>query len=550
MSIYIKIYINWLLNTKMELYTKVMQQCTRYGCSFKHTVGQNCKLVSRCGHETIVSVNCFMKYKIGVYCTDCMEDIMFSGHAECINCLEQFKPTETKFLFCSASCGSSISMTDERKQQQREKLLKKTLEYVNDDGSLKSLDEIDEIKKSKKRKSPNMEMTIGENTYSIVKKGKFVEFAEIKSAYETAGCKLLTTEEEYIQMKQIKQLKYMLFDVISLCGHQEKSLYYSFTMSNTCLYCKRCTLIRARETLIGQAKTDDGYGNSLMTQKLAIDIIKQKCAVAFRAIKTRDGCDSDLLVIPHGSSDNCWLKLKIKSTINQDGNIFFRISKIHQSIYLLVSIATHEIWMFDPTDIKIRTYYMKQHKDVYNDNIIKNDSDLISRLQKKYTDKKYIGTFDELNDPISPAMKVEYKFVLKRERTIDFFKFDRNEITGAVYNFKIGNLKFQESVVSKQTGKNSFVINMSKNSRQKTKKPYDIGDNDFYWINLNDTQNYFYVIPEHALVKFGFIQTPDQDGTIYLSISVNQWLEKYKFTYDTINTENEKQRLISLVLSK
>lgn len=524
-----------------------MHQCTKYGCDFKHTVGIDCKIISRCGHESIVSPNQFTKYKTGVYCVQCLGDILYQEIATCVNCAKNFVPTETKFLFCSPSCASSISMTDKRKREQKESNLKKNPLYLNDDGSLKSDEEIGEIRRSKKRKGVNLEIQVGETTYSIPKKGKFVDFTEIKSAYESKGCTLLTTEDEYIQMKLCKPLKSMWFDVISICGHQEKSLYYSFTESDTCLYCKRCTIIRARETLIGQAKTDDGYGNSLMTQKLAIDIVKHKCEDMFDGIKTRDGCDSDLLVRPKGSTSDCWLKLKIKSTIHGDGNISFRINKLHQSIYLMVSITTQEIWMFDPDIVQIRTYYMKQNKQVYNDNLVNDNEDLIRRLRDKYTAQKYVGKFDDLNEPISLAMKLEYAYVLKRESTIGFLKFDRNAITGAVYNFKVGNLKFQENVVSKQTGKNTFVANISKNSRQQTRKPYDIGDNDFYWINLNDSSEDFFVVSEHAMISNGFIETSNEKGHMYLSIQSNPWIYKFKFNYGTINTEHEKERLLGII---
>lgn len=535
----------------MELYTKIMQQCTKYGCAFMNTIGQDCKIKSRCGHESVVSPNQFSKHKIGIYCDDCLGDILIKELATCVNCSKPFIPTETKFLFCSPSCASSISMTEQRKLAQREFNLKRIPSYLNDDGSLMSNEEIEEIKKSKKRKATTLEVQVGDTTYAISKKGKFVEFVEIKSTYESKGCSLLTTEDEYMQMKLTKPLKSMLFDVISICGHKEKSLYYSFIESNTCLYCKRCTIIRARETLIGQAKTDDGYGNSLMTQKLAIDIVKQKCLDIFDAIKTRDGCDSDLLVRPKGSTDDCWLKLKIKSTIASDGNISFRINKLHQSIYLLVSVATQEIWLFDPEIIQVRTYYMKQHKDVYDENLVKNIDDLNKRLEDKYTEQKHIGIFEELNNPISPAMKIEYAFVRKRETTIGFLKFDHNEITGAVYNFKIENLKFQESVVSKQTGRNTFVVNMSKNSRQKSRKPYDIGDNDFYWINLNDAiSENFFVVPERLMVTHGFLETKTDKGRKYLSIETNLWINTFKFNYRTINTDREKERLLKIINDK
>jgi hypothetical protein len=534
----------------MEKYLRVIELCNKYGCKFEYTLGTDCKIISKCGHVTIVQPNQFIKHKLGVYCQDCLDNIFDQQSSVCFNCNVSFSPTKTRFLFCTPRCSVLINMSEDRREKHKQVGLKNVKDYLNEDGTLKSSEKIEEIKNSKKRKllTQTCEFvdTNGEQQ-KISKKSNFVEYTNIKNAYESKGCKLLTTEEEYLTLRQKLPLKNLLFDMISICGHTEKSLYYSFIGSNTCLYCKRCTIVRAREISILQAKNDDGYGASLVTQKLAIDIVKKTCENYFDVVKTNDGCDSDIIIRPKNTHDDLWLKIKIKSTIYSEGSIQFRINKIHNSIYIMVSITTQEMWLFDPDKILIKTYYMGNKRAQYDDNFIKSQDNLQLRLNTKYNDKLYTDTFVQVNRPIGKTMQLEYEYVLKRESTIDFLEFKRNEITGSVYNFKVGDLKFQETVFSIMVNKTSLTAYIGKNSGRKTRKPYERGDNDFYWLNPNDTNNNFYVVPESALISNGYISDAEKIGKTYLSINMNSWLKNYKFNYNTIKTNSESGRLRELL---
>ena len=68
---------------------------------------------------------------------------------------------------------------------------------------------------------------------------------------------------------------------------------------------------------------------------------------------------------------------------------------------------------------------------------------------------------------------------------------------------------------------------------------YEKGDNDFYWINLQDSQT-FYIIPEHILIT----------KTCSTEISFaerNIWLETYKYSY---NEENINEIINNLLKVK
>lgn len=56
-------------------------------------------------------------------------------------------------------------------------------------------------------------------------------------------------------------------------------------------------------------------------------------------------------------------------------------------------------------------------------------------------------------------------------------------------------------------------------------KNYKLGDNDFYWINVPDSN--FYIIPEKILLE--------DNGNIINRITLNKKYEDYYFKYDDPN---------------
>jgi hypothetical protein len=538
-------------------YSNVSTFCTKYRCTIltvenEFTDQNRFTIRSRCGHDSVVSFNKLLKHKDGVLCNTCHTTLINSGIATCVECDKMFPPTKTTFLYCGSKCGNSRVMTEEKREKIRTAALMKIVEYVSEDGTLKNADEIKEIKDSQKKRKRAVQHA-EELLIDPTKKTRvFVDYAVIKNTYESQGCKLLTTEEEYMAARNDVQLKGVWFDIISICGHPEKSLYYSFTESNTCLYCKTCTHDRAKNLLSDMSRTPYGNSTSLMTQKRAIDSVKEMCSDMFEIVKTKDGCDSDILVRPKGVVNDSWLKVKLKSTVFGDDDIKFRIPKIHDSVYLMISVTSKDMWIFTPDELLVRTYYMQTKRGVYEDHFVACSYNLKDRLSALYTISTYNHAFIEANMPISPAMQLEYNYIIKREKTLDFLPFERNDVTGAVYNFKIGDTKFQENTFSRQMGKTSMTASMSKNARrvngQASRQPYEVGDNDFYWLNKNDDTQEFYVIPESELEKRTYLKTSSESGKMYLGIGPNvDWLKQFKFCYITIQMEKEKERLCDLI---
>lgn len=88
------------------------------------------------------------------------------------------------------------------------------------------------------------------------------------------------------------------------------------------------------------------------------------------------------------------------------------------------------------------------------------------------------------------------------------------------------------------------------NGRNNSKIPYNVNDNDLYWLNMPD-KNTFFVIPPDVLFEKEYLSSDDKKGRgsicLYYEFPQNastKWADKYKFKYNNIN--DERNRLLEL----
>ena len=94
--------------------------------------------------------------------------------------------------------------------------------------------------------------------------------------------------------------------------------------------------------------------------------------------------------------------------------------------------------------------------------------------------------------------------------------------------------------------KRPSIVNGKINGKR-AQQCYDIGDNDYYWLNADDKQ-LFYVFPEQILIEKGYI---GYKGKKQLKINPketthNGWIQPYKFNYNSIGLF-EKNRLLNIL---
>lgn len=548
---------------KSTVYDRITFLCEKYGCELSQPYNENIMgsqtlcVKSTCGHTCHVSSNKFVKHKIGtLYCDDCLHKITATG-ALCFKCKVHFMPTMKSFLFCSTKCTQSRIVTKEKSDKIRTSILKNYTQYVNEDGTLKSTEDIKEIRKNNKRKfreqssdQSETDSTSGNSDSSCesnMSKTKRVCYDTIKCTYEEKGCELITTEEEYLELSKTFKLKNILFNIISTCGHTDTSLYYGFTESRTGVFCKGCTTDNMKKTMKNNSIGKNGCPSSLLTQKNAIDIIRELCSNELIVKKTRDGCKIDILVKPVDCMLDNWLQVKLKSTKGLTDRAGFRITQKLESncVLVMVCVTSKTCWVILPDEIEIKMYYIGKNKDGHSKYIVNN---LSQRLYELYSKGIYNSTIESASIPVSPFVQLEHYYVKKREKAIDFLQFEQNECSGVVYNFTINTLKVQETVSSRPKNKNSITASINKNSGRGKRSPYFRGDNNIYWFNVNDDTEEFYVVPEFILIDAGYIETPTSPGRNYFSITGNaSWIGCYKFSYKTVRESNEKDRLLSIL---
>jgi hypothetical protein len=503
--------------------------CTKLGCKFVSVNADSITVIPKCGHTSIMNHSDFFRRKIDVYCKICLSvgpnihnelttQIIQESNTYMVNCIEctkDFFPTKRAFLFCSEECLKEKTKT-----------------------------KIDKRKYGNGKSYTNLQL----------KKSRRMSIEEIEQIYKNKGCTLLTTGDEYNEFVNSGcRLNDIHFRIISSCGHEYNSLYTGFVQDNTGVICKDCRKASVKEIMSSNSKNEIGYARSLSIQKEGSDIVKKLCGNDLQVEKAHDGCNHTILVRPFCVGDcDSWLKIKIKATShsgNNNAHTCFRIRKICDVVVLMVHIETNIIRVFLPEELIKKAYYIGKENNGYEDHIV---HDMKAKLCELYNLGKYNSTFYEGNIPVSNQMKVEYNYSRKRIDTIKFLNFEQSEYIASVYNFKIRDLKFQETVAPCQFKKKSISANISKHAGKEGTVPYDEHDNDFYWFNVHDNVGMFYVVPEHELISNGFISTVIQGnkyvGKKNIALTTNDhWLNKYKFCYKTINEEKEKERLLKVI---
>jgi hypothetical protein len=530
-------------------YENTINFLLRYGCELRNdkayfdTNPQTITILSNCKHTVNVSFNKLFKHKHGIYCEECLQKKLILG-TTCMNkiCNKEFTPTETLFLYCSRSCSSSRKMPDE----QRRKL---TIHFNRVHGNLdENGDPISDLETSQLyRKNKRNKIRNDERRDIGIPEKKFYTYDVVKKTIEQKGCMLLTTEEDFKKNEKIR-----FFKIQTSCGHiNEKCNIVKFASGKHGTMCFACVCKQTSENAIKNSKNSDGILNTMTIENKGYNIIKKMLEEKFLVTRTRECCLADILIKPKTIMDDKWIQIQLKITnklIHE--NYSFILKKNYGNMHvLLLCIADNKIWLgrghelYDSRPMlrigKTKSKYDKYHID--NEKI----QDVFSAMYSTNADQ--LISFDAGNTPQTKNAQKEYEYVKLREKSIDFIEFTNNEIDGLVYDFKIGDKKIQEKVCGVKTTK---IASLSKTLRENkiTKRvPYEQYDNDFYWLHHQD-QNTFFVIPESVLIEKGFIKTTTQEGKKYLSTNKHrEWLAQYKFHYDSINDETNKQKLLIMI---
>jgi hypothetical protein len=378
-------------------------------------------------------------------------------------------------------------------------------------------------------------------------------YKNVDDEFTKRGCQLLTTKEEHNEiLKSVKNKPYKL-NYIASCGHNHIVFYNVFKSRDTGVVCPVCKNKKIGEDKKQQIKNDELSKNCNIEQEYKfIKEFQELLKNEFNIIKAFDGCNIDLMFKPNIVLEDNWVGIQVKTTNTRHLTYSFHINNIYKDCLLLFYCCEDENMWLIPENIivdqkKISIGYNKSKYNIYK--VCKDN--LINKLNEFYnTTTKFC--FDKLNTPTSIYQQREQSFRKYREEKIKFLDFGYDNIEGTVYDFKIENYKIQEKV-TKIDDENKCCFQLCKNKGRVNQKQnqvqYDIGDNDFYWLNC-DNKETFFVIPEKNLIEKGFIGNKTENNnkqTLKITIKKelhkkSAWLQPYMFDYENI----DKDRLLNI----
>jgi len=384
----------------------------------------------------------------------------------------------------------------------------------------------------------------------LIKNPNRKKYEDVKEDYEKYSCTLLTTEEEYNLIKDMRKscLKYQ----VSCCGKILESIYRNFTKKKDKGKCYKCLMNgtdfkqklsdkhsdRSNEFNVPHAIYQEYQGYSYLKDLLEKEFDIKKPALY---------CKADMIIKPKSEKNDLWLKVQIKTTGKNYNNYykFYPHNKNYDNhLLILMSIEDKKIWYLNGELSKnIKDLIISTKNDKYNLNEI-TEKIIITKTQEfydklnKYTENDSIE-FDNKNS------KREYEYFKKREEKFPNFIYVYPEVEGTIYDLKMNNFKVQDKVYS-IVDKTNYKAYIQKQYKRK-RIPYEKGDNDLYWIWLENS-DYFFLFPESVLIEQNIIKTPQDNSDkkyfdhIYINMKDNTdkyWYNSYKYNIND-NDVNKK----------
>ncbi len=374
-------------------------------------------------------------------------------------------------------------------------------------------------------------------------------FEYINETLNNNNCKLISI---------IEKTKGLKINYIASCGHEHIVSFYSFKCRKTGIICPPCLKKRNSEQIKYKYENNIiSKINNIESEYYYIINLIEMLKNTFNIVKAFDGCDADVIIKPIDEIFNNWVGVQIKTSNIENKIQSFKMNnnRYIDCIIILYSNYLNKTWIIPSNTIETTTSISIGHNskkynkyEIDNNNFTQN----LEEKLKHYYNFTAKNDYENINCPKAFYHKREKEFRKYREQIIDFIKFDDSNMEGTVYDFKINNLKIQEKVSNSNIkDKNRCTFFLFKSNGCKQKKQYDIGDNDFYWLN-NENKKYFVVIPEQILINKNIIGSKNNKQTLKINFevvknNVNHWLVPYFFNYETINNnESDKNRLLKL----
>jgi hypothetical protein len=345
------------------------------------------------------------------------------------------------------------------------------------------------------------------------------------------SCQLITTFDEYTEMK--KHIKIPKVSYIASCGHENLVHTNVFCGSRpTGKKCPACVCKENGEKKRGKLVGDDGQSLFTSYEDDAINYLREILKDRFIIKKTVEGCLADIALKPINETNDQWLRVQIKTTEKPTFQYSFKCSgKYKNCVILCLCLNDKRMWLFNGNEIIVsKNIGIGLKKSKYSLNEI-NAINIVSKLNEYYN-SMVLTTYDNINIPISILCQKEQEYRKHFTTACSFLNFEYPDRSGTVYDFKINGFKVQEKVGTYRKDRNeqiTFTIHKNKGKSEVCEKQqqYNIGDNDFYWLNFPD-KKHFFVFPESELIKNNIIVDKFEKGSKNICINLKN-IESCKF---------------------
>jgi len=351
----------------------------------------------------------------------------------------------------------------------------------------------------------------------------------MKELMSEKGCKLLTTPEELKLMPRIPKVKY-----IASCDHEHEVHYNVFKSRGSGILCPKCKHKENDDKRRGDVSRNiNGQAIGHYSEEVGINYIIDILKKDYILKQTCEGCLADIALKPKKSRKDEWLQIQVKTTAKPTTYYSFTSKSSYDNcIILCICNSDKKMWIFDGNTMKFKRISIGLKKSKYDDNEVTIQS--ISKLINEYLKKMTLVKFDIANTPISIYDQKEMEFKKYREEKVNKIKFTNVE-NYLKYDFMINDKKVQEKVGYIDLKKNLIYFTIHKNNGKvdgvRKFKCYDIGDNDFYWLNIPDKIN-FLVFPEKKLIED--ILKKSKNFCFKLETAIEKYSD-YLFDYNNID---------------
>lgn len=361
------------------------------------------------------------------------------------------------------------------------------------------------------------------------------------------NCTLLTSFEEFEKRREetkSKSYQHVRIDFVGICSHPSSAVYTNLYRRKTGIRCINCVKDNTNTIL---KMNGSSHCNDIEYQ--GITLLEEYLQPYYKFHRTCEGCKADMVIKALDEEKDEWIPLQIKVTMNNKHGMysFRKVNREYDNMLMIcICIEEKKIWIIPYNDITVKASINISRQSKYNKYLIKNTK--INEIISMYKNKIILNSLNIWMTPNNIYQQREQLYIKKREQYIPFLSYKYPKIQGTKVDFMINGKKIQEKVIGFNNKKKMLICTICKNNGRLLKKsqykPYDKGDNDYYWLHSSIDER-FWIIPEDILIEKGYITTENKIGKKNLAFTLKytpftKWLKDYEYNYNDIDIEKIK----------